>query len=436
MIPARGRIASACLALWLVATQVGAQWGPEPFSFAPPTDTGLPANQSVSRGPGTDPLRVVSGFFNDDPFLDLATANLRDSVSILLGDGDGTFSRPSVPQIPLGSGLAPTAIVAGDWNGDTRTDFAVLDRHVVTVTVLLGDGSGGFSQRPEIPVSTIPTTAHALVTADFNLDARPDLALITRLGIAASRIHILLRNGAGGFSASQGSPIAAPGAFSLVAGRLSGADTRPDIVYTRKDPTTEENAVVLLEGLGNGSLSFGGATPVSRSTLTRPFDLATNDLTGDGFLDLVVVNRVGRQSAAQTPSPFEDVEVLRGTGTSGFVSIGHFPANADPIRVTTTDFDGDGRVDVAVANSAFTFSGSVLLGSNGGTLGSPTLLGAGGNPFDEDTPDLNADGAPDLVIVNQPSHTLTVYLNGCPAVDFSIVKVDSVDPVTAGTDLT
>ena len=95
---------------------------------------------------------------------------LTSNVSVLLGNGDGTFQ----PQVTYAVGSWPDAIVAGDFNGDGRTDLAVANFDSNDVSVLLGNGDGTFRPQVSYPVGSQPV---ALVTGDFTGDGRTDLAV-------------------------------------------------------------------------------------------------------------------------------------------------------------------------------------------------------------------------------------------------------------------
>ena len=91
-------------------------------------------------------------------------------MSILLGNGDGTFQN----QVTYTVGSGPDAIVAGDFNGDGRTDLAVANSDDKNVSILLGKGDGTFQAQKTYSAGSFP---RALVTGDFNGDGRTDLAV-------------------------------------------------------------------------------------------------------------------------------------------------------------------------------------------------------------------------------------------------------------------
>src|SRR5262249_5568325 len=148
------------------------------------------------------------GHLNGDANLDLAVANLNsDNVSILLGNGSGGFS--AAPGSPVATGSAGASSVAiGYLNGDASPDLAVANLNHNDVSVLLGNGSGGFSAAAGSPVATGGTASSSIAVGNLNGDAKPDLAVANN---GSNDVSVLLGNGSGGFSPAAGSPVATGG---------------------------------------------------------------------------------------------------------------------------------------------------------------------------------------------------------------------------------
>ena len=139
---------------------------------------------------GTAPYALVAGDFNGDGRTDLAVANIgSNDVSVLLGNGDGTFQD----QVRYAAGDEPFALVAGDFNGDGRTDLAVANAGSNDVSVLLGNGDGTFQDQVRYAAGDEP---FALVAGDFNGDGRTDLAVAN---YDSGDVSVLLGNGDGTF---------------------------------------------------------------------------------------------------------------------------------------------------------------------------------------------------------------------------------------------
>jgi hypothetical protein len=133
-------------------------------------------NEPVPYYAGRDPTQLVLGDFRGNHNLDIAVVGqTKNAVHVLLGNGDGTFS--AAKAYPSGSG--PESVVAADFNGDGKLDLAITNNtnpNPCHVSVLLGNGDGTFQPPVKFRVDEGPTQ---LVTADFNHDGKPDLATLT-----------------------------------------------------------------------------------------------------------------------------------------------------------------------------------------------------------------------------------------------------------------
>ena len=149
---------------------------------------------------GSSPLAIAIADFDGDGIADLAVTNQgENTVSILLGDGSGGFA-PAGSRVPVGS--SPGGMATGDFNGDGFADLAVANFNDNNVTILLGNGSGGFTPAPGSPFSAGSNPTNIAV-GDFNGDGIADLATPS---YNSSHVTVLLGNGSGGFTPAPGSP--------------------------------------------------------------------------------------------------------------------------------------------------------------------------------------------------------------------------------------
>ena len=145
---------------------------------------------------GINPLSIAIGDFNGDGKRDLAVNNSNaNTLSILLGNGDGTFQAKT--DYPTGS--FPSDVVVADFNSDQKADVAVLNKGDNTVSIFLGNGDGTFASRVNYVTGPAPV---ALLAEDLNHDGKPDLVISNsnRYPVAGPpSLSVLLNKGDGSF---------------------------------------------------------------------------------------------------------------------------------------------------------------------------------------------------------------------------------------------
>ena len=336
---------------------------------------------------GSYPFSVVAGDFNGDGRTDLAVANgASNDVSVLLGNGDGTFQNFQQPVQNL-AGSLPFGIVAGDFNGDGRTDLAVANFASGDVSVLLGNGDGTFQNQGRYAVGLGPD---AIVAGDFNGDGRTDLAVANG---ASSDVSVLLGNGDGTFQTPVRYAVGTE-PEALVAGDFNG-DGCTDLAVANYG----SNDVSVLLGNGDGTFQEQKTYLVG----TEPKAIVAGDFNGDGHTDLAVANNGDH-----------DVSVLlnKGDGTGTFQDQMTYQVGNGPDAIVAGDFTGHGRTDLAVANDASN-DVSVLLnkGDGTGTFQDQVRYAVGTEPFALVAGDFNGDGHIDLAVANATSNDVSVLLN-------------------------
>jgi hypothetical protein len=373
---------------------------------------------------GASPMQAILYDFNNDDVNDLATANLgSDDVSIVLGNGDGTFTQAvgspiSVETTAGGStnGTRPDGLAAGDFNEDGKPDLAVALRNSNQLVLLTGDGNGGFSTGTLISnVGPSGSTPDHVVVGDFNGDGHQDVAVSLSGLYVSGGVAVFLGDGNGGLSPAAGSPMITSGGqmFGMVAGHFTGT-THMDLAVT----DLNHDDVLILQGAGDGSFTKVADINTVADASARPFEIAATDVNRDGLTDLLVANFVQRSSGGDPVSSYNDVAVLLQQANHTFAAPVHVSANGDILSVASADFNADGLPDFVVANAAFSFGASVRFGNGTANFagGGPAFYSAGGNPYNVAAGILNQGYGPGFVVVNQPSNTLSVYLNDCDAI--------------------
>ena len=290
-----------------------------------------------SLGPSAFPT-PISGDFNNDGHLDLATLDDTGALTIWLGGGRGDFQRAGLDHALKAPYATP---VCGDFDGDGNLDLAMTSDQ--SVFLFLGNGAGGFQAAPKSPFRIGDTPVLAAV-GDFNGDGMADLA-ISHYDVGS--VTILLGDGAGGFTVSKVAPGSAPAATGIGVADFN-LDGRPDLAVVFQDPAA---AVRILLGDGKGGFSPGGA-PAAVGKF--PYGLAVADFDGDGIPDVAVASQLD-----------DTVTTAFGDGAGGFdpAKGSARRAGITPQTLATGDFNGDGLPDLAVA-SVDSGSVSILLSNS------------------------------------------------------------------------
>jgi hypothetical protein len=362
---------------------------------------------------GNQPTAGASADFNGDGIPDLAVMNsVENAIAVFLGKGDGTFTQGNkifnVGSTPCVNPNQPSncALTAGDFNHDGHADLVATSGFNNTVIVLLGHGDGTFSPANGSPIS-VGSFPQAVKIGDFNGDGLQDLAVANAKD---NTISILLGNGDGTFTAASGSPIPVGSFPFFVAIADFDGNGTADIAASNEN----DNTVSILLGNGDGTFTQASGSPIPNFKY-NPGPIVTADFNGDGKVDLAVSNFTPSDPSSKLTS----VNVLLGNGDGTFTNAPGSPitVGVDAWALAAADFNQDGKTDLAVDNYGqidffTTQTLSILLGNGNGTftaLGTPIQLGQ--SPNDLVTADFNGDGTTDLAIPELADGTTTILLN-------------------------
>jgi VCBS repeat-containing protein len=381
----RGRWAGALTGAVLVVLALPAAALAQ-VSFTSPTD--------ISTGSSwrSSPTDVAVGDFDRDSDADLAVVNGGDdSVSVLLGKGDGTFGAPA----NLTVGDAPRSVAVGDFDDDSDLDLAVANYSGNNVSVLLGKGDGTFATKTDFAVGGANNPgATSVAVGDFNGDSDPDLA-VTRgaMGSTNGTVQVLLGGDGGTFGTRTEFAVDAY-PVSVAVGHFND-DSDPDLAVANNG---SDNVSVLLgqEEAEGVPVSFGATPNVPTGEL--PWSVAVGDFDRDSNDDMVVSNN-GDWTAS----------VRLGGGDGSFAAATDFPAGMRTGKVAAGDFNADSDPDLAVTSGAG--GASVLLGQAGGTFGPPTDFLGGDSSWGIAAGDFDGDADPDLAITRPSFGYISVLLN-------------------------
>jgi large repetitive protein len=325
-----------------------------------------------SPATGPVPIAIAAADLNGDGHSDLVTLNSgADSVSVLIGIGDGTFH----PRVDYPAGVEVNGLALGDVNGDTSPDIIVGGR---VLGILVNNGNGTFAPAASV---AIPFGVAEVNVGDFNRDGKLDLAL------GGGYPRIWMGNGDGTFRERHEPPLIT----SLTdIGDING-DNRDDIVGKRVS-------------LGNGDGTFQN---VSFELDFFAADVVLDDLDRDGKLDVAGVD-------------YRGFHIALGKGNGTFFPPVLYAVTQFMQRVAVADINGDGHLDV-IGNDYNQSSIRILFGAGNGTFTSAATFPVAYLPRDVVVSDFNGDGRPDVAVCSEGVSSATVLL-GVLSPSVSITK--------------
>ena len=353
---------------------------------------------------GIIPTSVVSGDFNGDGHMDFVVANgYTSDLWMYLGNGDGTFQLPQI--VPLSRGLSPLYLQAADLRGIGILDLVVAEFDTNTVGVLLGkgDGSFGFEQ-----TYTLPQPPAAIVVDDFNRDHKADIVAVMFTLSSDTQgvdyIATLFGDGTGQFA----SPIITRNwgfygsAWNITSGDVNN-DGLPDLLIT--GPALDNSQVYL--NAGDGTFTAGQILAES-GPFNAVVDAKFGDLNEDGCLDAAIADLGGM------------VWVVFGDCAGNFSAIQSVQMADSNSAIRLVDANGDGHLDLVTSSIGVIdpiygdVAGdtlSIALGDGHGnfTLGR-NYVGTG-QAYSLTVADFNGDHHPDVVTVGNDTDTANVFLN-------------------------
>ena len=390
----RGVAVLASVVITVVAAAAAAQPG-VPLRLQPSILTG-----------GLGPIAIASGYLDGDGNIDLVVANYdSDDVSVLWGNGDGTFT-PAASRLNVSTDRnaeAPVAIAIEDINGDGKPDIVTANESAGTVSVLLNEGARRFAAAKESPTGMSP---EALAIGNFSGhgDGKLDVATPNWLD---DTVTVLLGNGDGTFSMLSPIPVGAE-PYGLAAVDLNHDQILDLVAANSSGGEDYSGSLTVLRGVGDGT--FVPQPEITSGTFNDPVVIAVGkgptDLNGDQNPDLVVVNDYG-----------DSLSVLLGKGDLTFqdavaLNLSEFSL---PEGAVVGDFNGDGIPDIA-SSAGLQDKVWVFVGQGNGDFAAPVdfALPENSNPWGVAAGDFTGDGKSDLALADFTDPAMvSVLLSSC-----------------------
>jgi len=329
-----------------------------------------------------EPQSLAVADFNGDGFLDLAVAaHVTGQVSVVLGNGDGTFQKPVLYQ------AGANTVISGDLRNNGISDLVITNPGIHSIGVMLGNGDGTFQ-----PVVRYPDTKGEPVFAafgDFKNDGNLDVVVVDEGGYCPC-VSVLLGNGNGTLQPAM--HMTAPYPTQVLGVGDFNGDGNLDVVTAGQFGGTNLMGVLL----GNGDGTF--RTGASYAVYNGPQSIAVADFNGDHILDVAVAEPEGQA-----------ISIFLGNGDGTFraaATVGaYFPA-----FVVSADFNGDGIPDLAVLTGFNTSYVSLFLGNGDGTF-QPEVNFPAAQAAAIATGDFNGDHQIDLALGNYLGNSVITLLN-------------------------
>ena len=359
----------------------------------------------LSTGYDSFPYSIAIGDLNKDGWLDIAVANYgTDNVGIFFGNADGIFTSQTTHT--TGTDSHPYSVAVGDLNNDTYLDIAVVNSNTNSIKILLGYGNGSFAASALYSTSRNSKPIFIAI-GDFNDDNQLD---ITVLNNGNNIILLFCGRGDGTFAnpiAYSTGPNSGPCSVAIVD---FNSDNQLDVAIVNQ----QNNNVKIFNSYTDRKLrseaifptsnnsSALGLSYISTGTLTEPSFLTTGDFNNDRLLDIVVSNNAAH-----------NLGIFLGYGNGKFSPQTTYSTGADsyPQKTVAVDFNGDGQLDIAVANSR-TDNIGIFLGYGNGEFSPMTTYstGVGSRPTSIVAGDFNNDSRLDIAVTNSRTNNVGILL--------------------------
>ncbi len=334
-----------------------------------------------------NPIHTYNSFGDFD--VTLTVANLAGS------DGETKYDYISVGMSGMTLFGAPEtynpggnaeSVTANDFDGDGDIDLAVVTYYPEYMVIYYNDGNGNFTSGGNYTCGDSP---YFVTSADFDENGYPDLVVANPIKWNGGYISILYNYGSY-FGYNEDHYTGAWYPYSISTGDIDN-DSDTDIVVVQEDG----NNIVIFKNIYG--YYFGDTAQYFISGYS-PKSIVTADFNNDNWLDIATAD-------------WANMSIMLNNGDGTYPASTEYPTNGSEGRsICAGDFDGNGSIDVAVANTV-SDNVSVFLNNGDGTFATAVLYGICNEPYGIATEDFDNDGSLDLVIANSYCSSVSVMLN-------------------------
>ena len=391
-----------------LGTGTGTATNPNSVIGAVPSSTTFP---ETTFSVGNNPVALAAAAYSGGTLPDLAVANENDNtISILLNQDNGNFVAQANSPFTLAKGeTGPVSIAAGTFgntavnsNGVTVSpeDLVIANSTSNNVTVLLGNGDGTFTEAAGSPYA-VGTEPSSVVVADFNGDGNLDFAVANK---GDNTISVFKGDGKGGFTAFPKSPyalqnnatISEKGPVAMATANFKNTTlpnlTAPEVDLAIANETTN-NVTILLGSIdSNGNLLLTEANSSPLAVGTTPVAIAAGDLNTDGIPDLAVVNQGDNSVSIILASASANADATFSAAAGSPLATATTPAG-----IVIANFTGGNVPSLAVTNQGQSTLG-IYIGLGGGTFSNRLEIAAPASPSAIISATLTSSGLPDVAL--------------------------------------
>jgi uncharacterized protein (TIGR03437 family) len=363
-------------------------------------------------------LQVVTGDFNRDGNTDVVLLSAQH-ITLLLGNGDGTFQAPI--QTPVTGTFYSAALAVGDFNNDGKLDLVLSVNRIGiqqnSVLTYLGRGDGTFGP----PINSASNSLIALppIVGDVNHDGYLDLIGpgLVALGAGDGTFPQVIASKAC-FAPAGLPPNSVPNAFAVAdfrgQGKLDVALLEVAATVAFPGESNEYSTLLVCPGVGDGTFTLGPdvATSSFQTIGSTMFAVLTGDFNGDSIVDLLTL--MGVEPNGQPATVNESVYFGHGNETFQTSGVGQSVVFSNPV---VADMNADGKSDLVVIDGSTGVG--VFLSNGDGTFSRAAAIPPAQATVSIAVADFNNDGLPDIVatgasltsIMMNPSPGITSVLN-------------------------